>query len=381
MPGLNIVPIHTEEDRMRFITFPWKVYVDDLYWVPPLISERKTFLNPEKNAFYEHATVQLFLATRDDDVVGTIAAFSNHYYNEFQETNLGFFGFFEVLDDPEAAALLLKTAEDWVREAGHESILGPAQFSTNDECGLLIDGFEDTPRALMTYNPPRYKDYLENAGFTKAQDLWAYSIDIHNFRENIPEKLIRVTEKSAKRRNIVVRTVDMKHFDEEIEIFKKVYNKSWERNWGFVPMTEPEFDHLAASLKPMIDSTLVVVAEVDGEPIGVGLTLPDLNLPLHKAYPNPKTPEFLTMAKFLWNWKVRGDIDWIRVVILGVLPEYRGIGVDALMYLETARAAIKRGVRWGEMSWILESNDMMNRAIQALGGEVYKTYRFYEKQV
>jgi hypothetical protein len=178
MPDLQISPVGSDTELMEFISFPWQVYRDDPYWVPPLISERRTFLDPTDNPFFEHATAKYFLARRGDRTVGTIGAFTNDRYNEFHEINIGFFGFFEVLDDPEAASALLETAEKWSAERGHTGILGPAQFSTNDECGLLVDGFDDRPRILMTYNPARYKTYLEARGYTKAMDLWAYALDL-----------------------------------------------------------------------------------------------------------------------------------------------------------------------------------------------------------
>jgi GNAT superfamily N-acetyltransferase len=382
MPELTITAVEAPEDILTFIHFPWQVYKDDRYWVPPLISERKSFLNAEKNPFFEHARAEYFLARRNDRVVGTIAAFTNELYNQYQETNVGFFGFFEVLEDPEAAEALLSTALDWVRKAGHDSIIGPAQFSTNDEVGLLIDGFDDLPRILMTYNPPRYQGYIEGAGFKKAMDLWAYALSVEEFQQHIPEKLIRVTEKVRQRKDLHIRKIDMRHFDQEVERFKKVYNQSWARNWGFVPLTDAEIDKMAEQLKPMLDPDIVVMVEKDdGEVIGVGLSLPDLNMPLHLAYPRPGTSETLTMLKLAWHWKVRKRVDWLRVFALGVLPEYRGLGVDALMYIETAKLAFKKGYRWAEMSWILENNEMMNRSIQMLGGKVYKTYRVYEKEV
>jgi len=310
---------------------------------------------------------------------GTIAAFTNELYNEFQETNDGWFGFFEVLEDPEAAEALLSTAVEWSKTAGHDSVIGPAQFSTNDELGLLIDGFNDRPRILMTYNPPRYQKYIENFGFEKAMDLWAYSLSLAHFEKNMPEKLIRVTEKIRTRKNFQIRSVNMKKFDEEVEKVKKIYNNSWDRNWGFVPFTDPEIDRLAASLKPILDPSVVFFVELDGEAIGFGLSLPDLNQPLHLAYPKPTTPEALTMVKMAWHWKVRQKIDWLRVFALGVLPEYRGTGVDALIYIETAKAALRKGYKWAEMSWILENNDMINRTSELLGGKIYKTYRMYQK--
>lgn len=381
MTELQIQPVQTDTDLQAFVTFPWGVYKDDPYWVPPLIGERMEFLDPEESPFFEHGRGTYFLAKREGRIVGTIAAFTNDLYNEVHEHNKGWFGFFEVLDDPDAAALLLSTAEGWAREAGHDSIVGPAQFSTNDELGLLVDGFQDSPRILMTYNPARYSGYLADEGFEKAMDLWAYSVRVEGYLSRIPSKLVRVVDKIRARRNWVVRKIDMKRFDQEVEFVKYIYNRSWERNWGFVPFTDAEVNLLAANLKQIIDPDLVVMVEADGEPIGFGLSLPDLNEPLLKAYPRPGTPEAWTMMKLLWNWKVRRKMTWLRVFALGVLPEYRGQGVDALMYMETARRAVQKGYKWAEMSWILEDNLMMNRSIQLLGGEVYKTYRMYEKSL
>ena len=379
MAHVQVSPVHTDADLRQFIELPWQVYRDSPYWVPPLISERLSFLDRARSPFFQHARAEYFLARRGEQVVGTIAAFTNDLYNQFQQLNTGFFGFFEVLDDPEAAAALLSTAEGWARQAGHATILGPAQFSTNDEVGLLVDGFNDAPRMLMTYNPPRYMGYLDSAGYKTAMNLWAYSLAIADFVRNKPEKLERVAAKVLDRGKLHVRRINMKRFDHEVEFVKRIYNTSWERNWGFVPMTDPEFDRLAEQLKPLIDPELVIVVECEGEPVGFGLTLPDMNEPLRLAYPRPSTPEALTMLKMLWHWKVRQRHDWLRVFALGVLPEFRGKGVDGLMYLETAKAAVPKGYKYAEMSWILESNEMMNRAIRMLGGTVYKTYRVYEK--
>lgn len=384
MSDVTISPVRNETDLMAFIQFPWEVYRHDRNWVPPLISERRAFLDRQKNPFFQHAAAEYFLARREEKVVGTIAAFTNHLYNRFQGVNTGFFGFFEVLDDAPAAAALLQAAEEWARKAGHQSLLGPAQFSTNDECGLLIDGFDDPPRILMTYNPPRYRDYLERAGYRKAMDLWAYALSVEEFgasTTHLPGKLLRVAEKVQRQGRFTVRRLNMKRFDQEVDAVKDVYNRSWERNWGFVPMTDPEFDHLGRQLKSIIDPDLVVIVEREGKTVGFGLTLPDLNQPLRQAYPRPGMPEAVTMLKLLWHWKVRKRVEWMRVFALGVLPEHRGQGVDALMYFETARSAFRKGFKRCEMSWILENNVMMNRAIQFLGGEVYKTYRFYEKQL
>jgi GNAT superfamily N-acetyltransferase len=381
MRELHIAPVHTEKERLAFLTFPWKVYRQDRFWVPPLLSERLAFTDPTKNPFYQHGRVQLFLAQRGDEIVGTIAAFTNDLYNQFHESNVGWFGFFEVLEDPQAAQGLLDTAVGWAHDAGHTSILGPAQFSTNDEIGLLVEGFDDTPRILMTYNPRRYPAYVEAAGFHKAMDLLAYttSIDDMYAKGGPPPKLLRVVEMMKKRRHVTVRSVDMKRFDREVEQVKVIYNQSWARNWGFVPMTDPEIDRLGEQLKPIIDPDLVAVAEIDGQVVGFGLTLPDLNAPLHKAYPRPGVPEWFTFLKLLWHWKVRRQAKWIRAFALGVLPEYRGMGVDAMMYFHTLECAMRKGYRSVEMSWLLESNEMVLRSAEMLGGSRYKTYRVYEK--
>lgn len=381
MSQLTIHTVETKADRKAFLSLPWRVYKDDPFWVPPLFNERMHFIDPEHQAFFEHAEVEFFMVKRGAEVVGTIAAFINFRHNEFQEENIGFFGFFEVLDDSEAAALLLKTAEDWVKERGYDAIRGPAQFSTNEECGLLVDGFDDAPRVLMTYNPRRYVDYIERHGYQKAMDLWAWSIPTSIFEggENIPDKLERVVEKVKDRWNIKIRKVKMRNFDAEVEIIKKLYNTAWARNWGFVPMTDAEIDALGEELKPMVDPDFVFIAEVDGETVGFSLTLPDLNAPLRLAYPRPETPEWWTLVKFAWHWKVRRKFDWVRVFALGVLPEYRGRGVDALFYFESLKEALRKGIKFGEMSWILENNDPMNRPIKMMGAEIYKTYRFYEK--
>lgn len=381
MAELKISTVQNDDDLMDFIHFPWEVYRDDPYWVPPLINERREFLSKEHSPFFEHARVEYFLAHRGTKVVGIIAAFTNDKYNEFQGVNTGFFGFFEVLDDHEAAAALLSAAEDWARKAGHETILGPAQFSTNDEVGLLVDGFDDAPRILMTYNPPRYMTYLDAAGYQKAMDLLAYKMLAQGFMDNIPPKVLRVVEAVKKRGDIKLRHVNMKNFNHDVELLKRVYNKSWERNWGFVPMTDPEIVRLAEQLKPLIDPDLVPFVEIEGEIAGFSLSLPDLNQPLLKAYPRPGVPETLTMLKLGWHWKVRGGLVWVRGFAMGVLPQYRGLGVDAMMYLDTVTHAARKGYKWIEMSWILENNEPTNRVVRLLGGEVYKTYRVYEKRL
>lgn len=379
MPETQISLVTNKRELKEFIVFPWKVYKGDPNWVPPLISERKQFLDPEKNPFFEHAEAAFFLARQNGEVVGTIGAFSNHLYNEIHNDKSGFFGFFEVLDDPDTAVALLRTAEDWAKEAGHDQILGPMQYSTNDELGLLVDGFDDPPRILMTYNPPRYKGYIEGAGYEKAMDLWAYKVGVRELLDGMPEKVSRVGDKILKRWNLSVRKIDLKQLDREVGLALEIYNAAWEPNWGAVRMTENEINLLAEQIKQIIDPELALLVERDGKPVALGLALPDLNEPLRKAYPRPGTPEPITLLKIMWHWKVRGNIKWVRAWALGILPEYQGQGLESILFLKLAEAAQRGGYEFSEASWILEDNDKVNRSIQMLGAKVYKTYRIYQK--
>ncbi|MFQ6016432.1 MAG: GNAT family N-acetyltransferase [Anaerolineae bacterium] len=380
-PDLQLKEVETRHELLEFITFPWRVYQDDPYWVPPLISERKAFLDPQKNPFFVHAEVALFLARRNGETVGTIAAIINDNHNTFHEEKAGFFGLFEVLDDYAVAEQLLARARDWVRGRGMEVIRGPMNMSTNDECGLLIDGFDSSPVVLMTYNPRYYVDFIERFGFVKAMDLYAYTLDTAVYErraDKLPAKLLRVAEMVRKKQKIHIRKVDFSHFDEEVARVKEVYNSAWEKNWGFVPLTDAEIDRLAANLKQFLDQDMVFFAEIEGRPVGFSLPLPDVNQPLRLAYPRPGEPELWTLLKLVWHWKIRRRIDTLRIFALGVIEEYRGQGVDALLYVETARKAFEKGYVRAEMSWILENNVMMRRAIERLGGTIYKTYRIYE---
>ena len=377
MASLNfrIRKVENQQDLMEFIKFPWRVYRDDPYWVPPLISERKAFLDPERNPFFEHSEVELFLAQRGNETIGTIAAIINDNHNAFHEEKAGFFGLFEVIEDYAVAEGLLATARDWVKAKGMDVIRGPMNMSINDECGLLVDGFDSSPVVMMTYNPRYYIDFIERVGFIKAKDLYAYilSTDIFNLEvSNLPPKFLRVAEAARKRAGVRVRRVNMKDFDAEVEKAKAIYNSAWEKNWGAVPMTEAEFDHLAQGLKKFLDPDLLLVAEVDGRPVGVFVGLPDVNQPL--LHINGRLFPF-GWIKYLWYQRKIGTF---RALIMGVIEEYREKGIDALMYVEAAKVAFRKGYERCEMSWILEDNVMMNRILQRLGGEVYKTYRIYE---
>lgn len=376
MNSLSVEPVGGAKDLMAFIKFPFQVYKGDPCWVPPLISERKDFFDPKKNPFFAHADVTLFLARREGQVVGTIAALIDHNHNAFHDEKAGSFGFFECLDDQSVAEALLSTACDWTKERGMEVIRGPLNFSQNQECGLLVDGFDEPPVIMMTYNPRYYADLIERAGFVKAHDLYAFIAErqVFNAVEGFPAKMLRAAEKARKNAKITIRKVNMADFDNELEMAKKVYNRAWTKNWGFVPMTNAEFDYLAASLKQIIDPNLVFIAEKEGEPLGVSIAIPDLNQPLRhmggQMFP-------FGWLKLLWYSR---KIDTARLLIMGVLEEYRAAGIDALFYLELGREMLK-SERWKRLegSWILESNDAMCRILERLGARRYKTYRIYEK--
>jgi len=371
----RIRKVEDKQDLMEFIRFPWRVYRDDAYWVPPLISERKAFLDPQRNPFFEHSEVDLFLAQRDSETIGTIAAIINDNHNAFHEEKAGFFGLFEVIEDYAVADGLLATARDWVKAKGMDVIRGPMNMSINDECGLLVDGFDSSPVVMMTYNPRYYVDLIERFGFVKAKDLYAYiaSTDIFDRKtENLPSKFLRVAEVARRRAGVRVRKVNMKDFDAEVKKAKAVYNSAWENNWGAVPMTDAEFDHLAHGIKQFLDPDLLLIAEVDDRPVGIFIGLPDVNQPL--LHVNGRLFPF-GWIKYLWY---RRKIDTFRGLIMGVIAEYRERGIDALMYVEGAEEAFRKGYKRCEMSWILEDNVMMNRIIQRIGGEIYKTYRIYE---
>jgi hypothetical protein len=376
LSSLTVEPVERPRDRMRFIKLPWKVYAGNPYWVPPLLFERRKFFDPARNPFYRHADVQLFVARRGRVDVGTIAAFVNHAYNTFQGERVGFFGFFEVLPDDEAAAALLATAEEWVRRRAMAAIRGPINFTTDNESGLLLDAFDEPPVLMTVYNPPRYRDYIEAAGYVRALDWYAYTVDrdaLGGSVENLPPKLVRGAEIARRRSHATFRKVRMREFDRELVNVREVYNRAWERNPTFVPMDEAEIDYLAAGLKSFLDPDLVWVAEAGGRMVGVSITLPDMNQALLKM--NGR------LLPFGWRHLVfgRAKIDTARFFAMGIVPEFRQRGIDAVFYYETFREAVRKGYVRAELSLIAEANQAIRRPIESLGARIAKTYRVYEK--
>jgi GNAT superfamily N-acetyltransferase len=384
MSDLSVRPVTTEAENQAFLRMPWTVYKDDPNWTAPLWKDHVHFFEPEHTPELQHMTLEKFVAWRGETPVGTILTFINHAYNDYQETNAGWFGQFEVLEDREAAHALLKTAEDWVRAQGAASLLGPATYSTNSELGLLIDGYEHPPMLLTTYAPRYYRDFIESyGGFEKAMDLWAWHFDGNDWggkkADRLPEKLVRVVGKIRQRRNFVVRPINMRRFEEEVDKVKVIYNQAWSRNWSFVPMSDAEIDALKEELKPMLDTNIVFFVEVEGEPVAFALPLPNLYQPLRKVRCKPGEPHWWQLLRLIWHWKIRRDVNGVRVWALGVLEEYRGTGIDALMYHDLIIKGMRQGYLDIEMSWILEDNIMMNRALEMMGAKIYKTYRVYRK--
>ena len=365
-----IQKVETDKDLMKFIKFPWDVYKNDKNWVPPLIVDRKKVFSKVKNPFFQHAEADYFLAYKNDKIVGRIAAIKNDLHNSTHEDKVGFFGYFECMNDQEVANKLFNTAAEWLKQRGLTAMRGPANPSVNDEYGMLLEGFDDPPRLLMTYNPEYYLTLCDNYGLAKIKDLYAYKLDTEKVLGS--EKLARVAEIARKRSNIVIKSLDMKNFQSELEKVKEIYNRAWEKNWGFVPMTEAEIDAMAEDLKMLIEPGLVLFGEIDGKTIGFSLCMLDYNHIFKQM--NGKLFPYLYKI-----WTKKKEIKWARVITLGVIPEFQRRGLDAVFYWENVTRAKKMGILYGEASWILEDNAMMNRGAEVMQGEIYKKYRVYEK--
>lgn len=370
---VNVSPVVGKGDLAEFIRFPSRLYRNCPHFVPPLEFERKQFLDPRRNPFFRHADVRLFLARSGrGETAGRIAAHVDHNYVRFHEEKTGFFGFFDAVDDPGAAAPLFAAAEGFLRERGMEAVLGPMNFTTNDEVGTLVKGFDGPPFVMTTYNHPYYDALIAGCGYGKAKDLLSY------YRDNdgsFPDFILRVAAKARKAHRIDVRDLDMKRFREELDLVRTIYNAAWERNWGFVPMTDDEVAYLAANLKPLVDPSLVMFAFVDGRPAGFFLALPDYNRILIRL--GGKLFPFGIFRLLLG----KGKIDRIRVLILGVVREYRHMGIETVFLSEIFRKGIARGYSGAEFSWILEDNEAIKRVIARITPEPYRVHRVYGKRL
>jgi GNAT superfamily N-acetyltransferase len=368
---IEVTPVAGKRELERFIAFPYELHRRDPFWVGPLRMDIRTLLSEKENPFWEHAAAQHFLARVGGRIVGRISAVENRLHNEVHRDKVGFFGFFESIDDPAVANRLFDAAGAWLKARGLDTMRGPASPSFNDEVGMLVEGFDMPPVIMMPYNPRYYLKLVDGAGFQKAKDLLAFK----NVQRDYPERLKRGVALLEKRYGITTRTLDMKKFDEELGIVKRLYNKAWERNWGFVPMTEKELNHLAKQLKPIVVPDMVIFAECKGEPIGLAVGVPDLNVALKK---NPSGKLFPGILKVLWTAKF-GTIDLARILILGTVPEWRGKGVDAFMYKRIWENGNRHGYFYAEGGWVLEDNPAIKNGLEGIGFNVYKTYRVYDR--
>jgi GNAT superfamily N-acetyltransferase len=334
-------------------------------------------LSRDKNPFFQHAEAEYFIAERAGEVVGRIAAISNRLHNETHDDRVGFFGFFESIDDQAVADALFSVAEQWCRARGHDTLRGPASFSTNDECGLLVEGFDKPPTILTPHNPPYYVRLVERAGFTKAMDLLMYEGGSMQAFVPTPERLNRATDLMLKRVGVTLRPINLKDFKAEVDRVKVLYNACWEKNWGFIPMTDAEIDHLADQFRPVVVADQVVFAMKDGEPIGFSLALPDFNEVFRRHRSGRMLPAALDL---LWSLK-RRKIRRARILLLGVLPAYRGKGIDSALYHWIWTKSGDHGMYWGEGGWVLEDNPAMKLGLEKMTFVHYKTYRFYDRPI
>jgi len=371
MAPIDVIPVSDREDLRRFIRLPWALYRDDAYWVPPLLADMNKLLDKTTHPFFRHSSADFFLARRNGECVGRIAAILNNNHNRFHSEKTAFFGFFESIDDQAVASALLNQAEQWARDRGMSAMRGPMNYSTNETVGLLVEGFDSSPFVLMSHNPRYYSRLLEDAGFSKSMDLYAWWMQTE---QGLNPKIARVGEKVLKSEGIAVRPLDTGRFWEEVAIIHRIYNDAWSSNWGFVPMTDEEFRHMARDLKPVVDPRVVLIAEKNGEPVAFSLALPDFNQALKKIngrlFP-------LGFALLLYHAR---HIRQVRVMALGIAKKVQNWnGLGAALYYESFRRGIAAGYRTCEFSWTLETNDLINRSMQLFGARIYKRYRVYEK--
>lgn len=352
---------------------PFTLYKDDPVWVAPLIMDQFKFFDPQKNPYYAHSKVQLYLAMEGDEVLGRISAHTNTQHQKEHKEDIGFFGFFDSVDRLDVAKALFRAAGEWNRKQGFESMRGPMNFSVNQELGLLIDGFETSPMVMMRHDHPYYQKLYEASGLEKTIDLYAYLSE----REVMPERIERLAAAIEKRSGVTIRSLTKNKTDlkKDIETVFEIYTRAWEYNWGNVPMTKAEFDHLVAELLPLADPDLIFIAEKDGHPAGFSLALPNYNevLKVMKGHVNP-----ITMIKALI---AKSKIHSARVITMGIIKEYQGRGIDTLLYYYSYKNGLPKGIFRGEFSWVLENNTMMIRVAEMLDAIPYKTYRLYDKSI
>jgi GNAT superfamily N-acetyltransferase len=376
--SVSIRPVRTRRELKRFVKVPFRLHREQPQWVAPLIFERMEFLDRKKNPFFEHAEAEYFLAERDGEAVGRITAQIDRNWDQTQGGSDAMFGFFESAEDPEVASALLEAAAGWARERGRERILGPMDFTTNDEVGILVDGYERRPMILENWHPPHYRELIEGQGFGKAMDLLMWELQFGDLKEGerFDPSIHAAAEKALREEGVEIRNIDMRNLAAEMHHFSEVYNEAWGDNWGFVPATDAEIEFHAKLLKQVIDPEWAFIAEKGDEVVGVAFTLPDINEVMAKL--NGRLLPFGWLRFLLGKRRIRQ----LRVFALGVKHDYRHSGVAAGLYLKHLETAARPGaIKGGEMGWILETNGPMNRAMEGMGGRIVKRYRIFERSL
>jgi ribosomal protein S18 acetylase RimI-like enzyme len=377
VPAIAINRVASLSDRDAFIKFPWRIYANDPAWVPPLLLERKEFIDQKKHPFFEHGKAELFLARREGEIVGRIMASDDPKYNALHGSNAGCFGLFECIDDQTVATALFEAAAGWLRQLGRDEIMGPIDYSTNYLCGLLVEGFEHPPTVLTAHNPPYYVRLIEGWRFEKAIDLYAWWFANPQQAAQRLRRLAGSLEKRSEK--VAFRPGNLRDIAGEARRLREIYNQAWARNWGFVPFTEREFDFMARELKPLLVPELVWLAQIGGEPVGFILCVPDINVALKKIDGRLTTLGLpLGLVKLLYH---KSRVKTVRLVALGVVPKFRRHGIAEMLVLHIIEEAMLKRGYIGECSLILENNVMMNRFLEAIGAEKYKTYRIYRRSL
>ena len=370
---IEIVPVTGRRELRQFINFPWSVYRNDPFWIPPLLVEMKKLFDKSRHPFFSHSSADFFLARRNGEPAGRIAAILNNNHNRFHNERTAFFGFFETVNDREVASALLDRATQWARDRGMDELRGPMNYSTNETVGVLIEGFDSNPYIMMSHNPEYYGPLIEGAGFRKAMDLYAWWVLA---TEKLNPKLIRVGEKVLNDEEVHVRPLNMKKFWDEVKIIQSIYNDAWSDNWGFVPMTDAEFEHMAKDLKTIVDPRVVLIAEKNREPVAFSLALPDFNQALKKIH-----GRLFPIGLPLLLYHAR-HINRVRVLALGIVKRMQNwSGLGAALYYESFRRGVDAGYRGCEFSWTLENNELINRSMKLLSARIYKRYRIYQKNI
>ena len=378
MSDLVVRRVESKKDLKKFVKVPFHVHRDHPEWVPPLIMERMDFLNRKKNPYFDHAEVELLIAERDGVPVGRISAQIDSRWDEYRGGNDGQFGFFETIDDAEVANALLDAGCEWLAGKGREKVYGPMDFTTNDEIGIQIEGFDIRPVILENCHQPYFMDLVEGNGFTKAMDLLMWHLEMGKLAKGLEfhPAIMEAAQKSLDEHGITIRNMRKSDMHAEVMRFHSVYNEAWGDNWGFVPITEDEAGYHAKLLKQIIDEDWAMIAETeDGTVVGAALTLPDINQVLAKLDGRLLPTGWL---KFL---RGKSKVDVVRILALGVTKAYQHTGVAAALYVRHIQTCRPDGVMTGEAGWILETNEPMNRALEGMGGVVNKKFRVYEKNL